>query len=127
MRSPRASSDGPSQGAVFTVRLPLAPAPSHVEGDESGGEDAATELHGGGRILVVEDNADGAATMRMLLQSHGYQVETALDGASGLSVAEKFGPDVVLLDIGLPDMDGEEVARTPFYIDLVRDQPKPGG
>ncbi len=63
------------------------------------------------RVLVVDDNADGAATLSMLLELSGYQVRTAADGLSALAAAEAFRPHAVLLDIGLPVLDGYEVAR----------------
>lgn len=63
------------------------------------------------RVLVVDDNTDGAATLSMLLQLAGYLVRTASDGLSALSVAEAFRPNAILLDIGLPVLDGYEVAR----------------
>jgi CheY-like chemotaxis protein len=62
------------------------------------------------RVLVVDDNADGAATLSMLFELSGHQVSTAGDGQSALSAAAEFRPHVVLLDIGLPVLDGYEVA-----------------
>jgi CheY-like chemotaxis protein len=63
------------------------------------------------RILVVDDNVDAAQSMSMLLEMSGHAVAYAYDGASALKVALDFAPEVVLLDIGLPGMDGFEVAR----------------
>jgi CheY-like chemotaxis protein len=63
------------------------------------------------RVLVVEDNADTAATCELLLQLQGLEVRTVPDGRSALAAAQSFTPDVVLLDIGLPGLDGWEVAR----------------
>ncbi len=63
------------------------------------------------RILVVEDNPDGAESLRLLLGLYGHRAEVAGDGAAALAAARQFSPDVVLLDIGLPGMDGYEVAR----------------
>jgi CheY-like chemotaxis protein len=63
------------------------------------------------RILVVDDNRDAAASLAMLLQLTGNQTETAFDGLAAIEVAASFKPDVVLLDIGLPGLNGYEVAR----------------
>lgn len=63
------------------------------------------------KVLVVDDNADGAATLSMLLELSGYAVRTASDGLSALSAAEQFRPHAILLDIGLPVLDGYEVAK----------------
>jgi CheY-like chemotaxis protein len=65
----------------------------------------------GRRILVVDDNRDAAASLAMLLQLTGNETETAFDGPAALDVAAAFKPDVVLLDIGLPGLNGYEVAR----------------
>jgi CheY-like chemotaxis protein len=71
----------------------------------------------GVRVLVVEDNADSAEALVLLLRMLGNEVEVALDGASGLQAAEAHRPEVVLLDIGLPEMNGYDVARK------IREQP----
>lgn len=63
------------------------------------------------RVLVVEDNADAATMLRMVLELGGHVVEVAGDGQQALSLAVTFGPEVVLCDIGLPDMDGYTVGR----------------
>ena len=63
------------------------------------------------RVLVIEDNADGRETMRLLLELWGHQVEVAPDGARGLRKALEWQPEVALVDIGLPLLDGYEVAR----------------
>jgi CheY-like chemotaxis protein len=63
------------------------------------------------RVLVVEDNPDGAEALRLVLESYGHAVEVAHDGPAALEAAGRFRPEVVLLDIGLPGMDGLEVAR----------------
>ena len=63
------------------------------------------------RVLVVEDNADAAETLRVAIDLAGYEVAVAHDGRSGLEVARAFRPEVILCDIGLPGMDGYEVAR----------------
>jgi CheY-like chemotaxis protein len=73
------------------------------------------------RVFVVEDNLDAALTLRDLLEIWGYEARTVHDGLAALEVAPEFHPDVVLLDIGLPGIDGYEVARR------LRDRPDLGG
>ncbi|MFP3559477.1 response regulator, partial [Paraburkholderia sp. SIMBA_049] len=106
--SVRAISDGMT-GSEFIVDLPLdaAPKPSdvNVENPASPGADRPR------RILIVDDNADAAEALAMLLVMRGHEVETRMDGASGLAAVATFSPEIVLLDVGLPDMDGYEVAR----------------
>jgi CheY-like chemotaxis protein len=65
----------------------------------------------GGRVLVVDDNADAAETLARLLALVGWEARTAADGVQALHTVEAFAPDVALLDIGLPGMDGYELAR----------------
>jgi len=109
-----AASDGPGRGSAFTVRLPVIEGPTveatdGVEADlvparESSGEKPA-------RVLIVEDNLDAAEALSELLRMWGHDVEVTHDGVSALRAARQGEPDVVLLDIGLPGMDGYEVAR----------------
>ncbi len=106
--SVRAASDGPGHGSEFVVRLPLeqpaeAPSPS-VEPPAAD----ARRIH---RILVVDDNVDAAESLAMLLRLDGHDVTIAHDGVRALEAAESAQPGVVLLDIGLPGMDGYEVCR----------------
>ena len=63
------------------------------------------------RVLVVDDNVDAATAMAAMLELDGHRVETAFDGPSALERAERFEPDVALLDSGMPGMDGRELAR----------------
>jgi CheY-like chemotaxis protein len=63
------------------------------------------------RVLVVDDNEDAATSLGFLLTAAGYQVETRFDGPSALAAAEMFAPDVCVLDIDMPGMDGYELAR----------------
>jgi DNA-binding response OmpR family regulator len=63
------------------------------------------------RVLVIDDNRDGADILGILIEERGGLVRVAYDGASGLLAAEEFKPEIILLDIGLPDMDGYEVCR----------------
>jgi CheY-like chemotaxis protein len=102
-----AHSAGERLGSEFVVRLPLAraavpPAPAAVPS-------SLPTL--GRRILVVDDNRDAVDALAMMLRLNGSDVEVAYDGASGLATAQSFRPDAVVLDIGLPGMDGYEVAR----------------
>ncbi len=108
-----AESGGAGQGSRFTVWLPLAeqdPAAAPVPADgkhlqaQPSGADAL-------RVLVVDDNLDAAQTLGALLEMSGYAVSLAHDGASALRVAAQDRPDVVFLDIGLPDQSGFDVAR----------------
>jgi signal transduction histidine kinase len=99
-----ASSAGPGRGATFVIRLPLA------KYDEEQVREAAVSASSA-RILVVDDNADAADSLKLLLQLDGHRVEAALSSAEALERVHSFKPEIVLLDIGLPDMDGYEVAR----------------
>ena len=103
-----AHSEGPGAGSEFVVRLPLrqggapSPAPVSAIGDLRGSRQ---------RVLVVDDNVDAANALRYLLENDGHEVQVASDGASGLRLARQFRPDFLLLDIGLPKLDGYEFAR----------------
>ena len=102
-----ATSDGPGYGARFTIRLPLGRPGATVR--------TATPPVGrrldGRRILIIEDNADTREVMRFMLESEGAHVEIAGSGEEGLERAKQRAPEIVLCDIGLPDVDGLEVAR----------------
>lgn len=63
------------------------------------------------KVLIIEDNRDGADSLRDVLAIYGYRVEVAYDGSDGLARALDFAPDVVICDVGLPDLDGYQVAR----------------
>ncbi|MFC0134014.1 hybrid sensor histidine kinase/response regulator [Massilia eurypsychrophila] len=105
-----ASSAGIGLGSAFTIALPLMPAPA-----EATPVPRAGGLPGAGSalsILLVDDNVDSAEMMRDLLVALGHTVELAHDGASALALAALRTPDVMILDIGLPDMDGAELARS---------------
>ncbi len=105
--SVEARSEGPGRGAEFVLRLPLAPE-QRVLAREPRPSGAAASSR---RVLVIEDNADAADTLREMLELWGHEVAVAHDGRAGLAQARVFAPDVVLCDIGLPEMDGYEVAR----------------
>lgn len=104
-----AKSKGQGKGSIFVVRLPIDRAAS----DSPAARDvrvprAAREPR---RILLVDDNRDSADALAKLLQAAGDEVCTAYDGWAALDVAERFHPDVVLLDLGMPTIDGFEVCR----------------
>jgi PAS domain S-box-containing protein len=106
-----ATSDGPGRGSEFVVRLPVKPEQPIVR-PVGEGSAAAEARHGPRRrILVVDDNRDAAHALKLLLESDGHEVRVAGDGAAGLAAARQYKPDVALLDIGLPHMDGYELAR----------------
>jgi PAS domain S-box-containing protein len=113
-----ASSVGIGQGSTFTVRLPALAMPSSVI--ESVQAKSALPMPKF-RILVVDDYADAAESLTLLLQAEGHTVETADCGLKALERAQAFRPQVVLLDIGLPDLDGYEVARRLRALPETRD------
>jgi len=104
----RAVSDGPGYGSEFVVRLPSCP--DEVVFQESPAAPVAVENTPlPRRVLVADDNVDSADMEAALLTAVGCEVRTVYDGESTLREAERFRPDVVLLDIGMPDIDGHEV------------------
>ena len=103
-----AESDGPGKGSRFRVRLPEAAISQRRAVEREAGPEALVTPR---RILVVEDNVDAAEAMQMLLEKMGHHVTVVGDGADALRVAIEVRPDVVLLDIGLPGIDGYELAR----------------
>ena len=103
-------SGGPGQGSEFTVRLPLAADPSGLEGRPGeGGQQPAGS--GQQRVLVVDDHRDAADSLGMLLRFLGADVLVVYDGPAALAALRTYRPSVVFLDIGMPGMDGHEVAR----------------
>ena len=111
-----AQSSGAGQGSRFVARLPVSaqqnvvrPVAQEVRGPAS--------VVGGRRILVADDNYDSATSLSILLNDAGYEVRTAGDGVQALETAAQFRPDVALLDIGMPKLNGYEVARQ------IRNQP----
>jgi CheY-like chemotaxis protein/two-component sensor histidine kinase len=103
-----ARSDGPGRGSEFVVRLPLILPPPEGPPQSEGPRAKALS---GCRILVVDDNHDSADSMAMLLRLKGNDVRTAHDGLEAVGVAGTFRPELVLLDIGLPKLNGYDVAR----------------
>jgi CheY-like chemotaxis protein len=104
-----AFSDGPGHGSLFTIRLPAAavqlPLPENKNPEDTSGE--AIPL----RVLVVDDNVDSAVGLARLLGRAGHQVALAYDGPEALEKSRELAPQAIVLDIGLPTMDGYEVAR----------------
>jgi two-component system CheB/CheR fusion protein len=100
-----AASAGLGQGAEFVVRLPLATEEALAP---RSGEDTARARR---RVLIIEDNVDAADSLRDVLAFGEHEVEVAYNGPQGIAKAQEFLPEVVLCDIGLPGMDGYEVAR----------------
>jgi CheY-like chemotaxis protein len=99
-------SEGPGTGADFVVRLPLRAAPQAEDDpvvDETGGARR--------RILVIDDHLDSAEGLAELLRIEGHSVEVAGDGHSGLEVADRLEPQLVICDLGLPGVDGYAVAQ----------------
>lgn len=102
-----AHSDGPGLGATFTIRLPLG-----RSGNAAAGRDRrAARPRSVQRIVLIEDNADSAASLQQVLELMGHEVHVARDGVAGIALVEASPPTVVLCDIGLPGMDGFEIAR----------------
>ena len=102
-----AHSDGPGQGSTFTIRMPVvawAAGPGDLES-----RDLPRPI--GRRVLVIDDNVDAADTLAELINALGGHAEAAHSGGAGLDYASTFQPDAILLDIGMPDMDGYETCR----------------
>jgi signal transduction histidine kinase/ActR/RegA family two-component response regulator len=104
-----ARSQGPGKGSEFSLLLPLDPTARAARATREMAE-ARPEQAAHRKILVVEDNPDAAATMRDYLELSGHEVELAVSGADGIQAARAFHPEVVLCDLGLPGMNGFEVA-----------------
>jgi signal transduction histidine kinase/ActR/RegA family two-component response regulator len=109
-----ARSDGPGHGSTFVVRLPLAaaaalapPRPADMPPAADEAQDAARHL----RVLVVDDNRDSAETLGVLLQTMGIDNRVAFSGEDALAAVAEAAPNAIFLDIGMPGMDGYEVAR----------------
>ncbi len=105
-----AESDGAGMGSLFTVRLPVACAvrePTPAAPPRELGQNAGV----GRRILVVDDNADAARSMARVLKLLGNEARTALDGLEALRVADEFRPEIILMDLGMPGLNGYEATR----------------
>jgi PAS domain S-box-containing protein len=118
----QARSEGLGKGCEFTVRLPLMAqplGPDHVP--RKGGRTTPPPSPSGKRLLVVDDNEDAANSLAMLLRLQGHEARVAFSGVAALEMTKVYTPDAAFLDIGMPGMDGYEVARR------IRQQPGLGG
>ena len=105
----RATSEGPGKGSTFVVRLPVAPGDGAAQ--EAARPGTAPEADERRRVLVVDDNRDAAVTLSMMLDLMGSEVRIAYDGHEAIAVVEQFRPHLVLLDIGMPGLNGYDTAR----------------
>lgn len=101
------SSEGPGRGASFSIELPLAAPAATISGPAVG----PVPRLAGRTVLLIEDNADTRDVLKLMLEVEGARVDTAETGEDGVRAAARRPPDVVLCDIGLPDIDGMEVVR----------------
>jgi CheY-like chemotaxis protein len=100
-------SEGLGTGSEFLVRLPLV----GVAADEAEAPAAPRAAASRHRVLVVDDNADAAATLRMVLELQGHEARAVFSGQAALDTLAEFDAEIVLLDLGMPGMDGFEVAK----------------
>ncbi len=103
-----AVSDGPGRGSEFVVEIPMITPTESLTEDLALNESTAPKSR---KILVVDDNIDSAESLALILELSGHDVKKAHDGREAVELAEEFRPDVVLLDIGLPRLNGYEAAR----------------
>lgn len=115
-----ARSEGENKGSEFTVRMPLAEETA-VHAMRQQNAPAVTAAAALRRVLVVDDNADAADSLGLLLKSLGHETRVVHDGHDALEVAAQFRPDIVLLDIGMPGLDGYEVAKRLRALDRDHD------
>lgn len=115
--SARANSEGPGKGSTFTVSLPLSSAPRPKVETEASDHTSVEPLD----VLIVDDNNDSAQTTRWMLELIGHHPAVVNDGPTALDMAAKQHPDVILLDIGMPGMDGYEVCRALRKKDALKD------
>lgn len=111
-----AKSGGPGKGSEFVVRLPLAVS-TPEEGQRSPQVDEPIAAFASSRVLVVDDNVDAATTLKLALEIKGYEVALAHDGARAVDLAAAFLPAVILMDIGMPILNGYDACRR------IREQP----
>ncbi|HEX6202987.1 MAG TPA: PAS domain S-box protein [Thermoanaerobaculia bacterium] len=109
-----ATSEGPGRGSVFTVRLPLTAAPARPAAADAQPDPAASAWRGSGRplrVLIADDNRDAADALRELLEVLGHRARAVYGGEEAIAAAAELDPQVVLLDLGMPGVDGYETAR----------------
>ncbi|HYD96129.1 MAG TPA: ATP-binding protein [Noviherbaspirillum sp.] len=107
----RVESEGPGRGSVFTVTLPLEPAASAAPEDGGTEQPLKAQQAPPKTVLIVDDNVDAGESLGEFLKAAGHHVHVATNGKSALLAAARLQPDVVILDIGLPDLDGYQVAQ----------------
>jgi CheY-like chemotaxis protein len=108
----QAQSDGLGKGSEFVIRFPAVTGESaRLLGHTAAAGDARSATRSGRRILVVDDNVDAARLTAEALEAVGHDTRVAFDGPAALEIADTFRPDVALLDLGLPLMDGYELAQ----------------
>jgi len=110
-----ARSEGDSRGSEFVVRLPLLASGAPLPAPPAAAAPPARPVRR--RVLVVDDNRDSAASLAMVLELMGSETRTAYDGPSAIELAERFRPELVILDIGLPKLNGYDTCR------YIRSQP----
>ncbi len=115
--SVEAHSEGHGKGSEFVVRLPVGEEPPGLEGPRGPGHGERPAGLPKRRILVVDDNKDSAASLAMMLSLMGHETRTAFDGLASVEAAAAFRPDLILLDIGLPKLNGYDACRR------IREQP----
>ncbi len=103
-----AHSDGPGKGSEFVIRLPSGKLPAELPVAPSTKLDRSTQRR---NILLVDDNVEAAETLAALLRTRDHKVAAAFDGETAIDLAEELRPDAVILDLGMPGMDGYEVAE----------------
>ena len=107
-----ARSDGPGRGSEFVVRLPVSPAEGDPPADSSDSENSVRlSASAGVRVVVADDNRDSLESLAILLRLQGYAVHTACNGREALSLVTRVRPAIAILDIGMPEMSGYEVAE----------------